>query len=235
MDEITKLALHQYCDVLECKTTADWAQLPDLGLYMDQVITYLERQLDIFVKPGGESSMTPSMINNYVKAKIVPRAEGKKYRQEHIALLLAVFTLKRVLSMQDLVLLLGSSEGKNVRDGGEEGSGAGHGVEEAKGFYERFRRSVELSAKATSAALGNALASSLADGEDSDEESRRLLDERRLRDLALEFSVEASVKSYAAEMLLALANPAGRAAITAATTREKKGQAERRKGKKASS
>ena len=234
MDETMTMALRRYCDALAGKTPADWGQLPDLGLYMDQVITYLERQLDIFIKPGDENFMTPSMINNYAKARIVPRTEGKKYGQEHIALLLAVFTLKRVLSVQDMSLLFGGANGK----GSTESFGDGGGVEEAKEFYLRFRRIMELSAKATAEALEKALAPALnpalGQGQDSGMETEEFLDEKALRDLALEFSVEASMKSYAAEMLLAIANPEDRSAAREIKAQKKREKPERRKGKKAS-
>jgi len=237
MDDTMTMALRRYCDALARKTPADWGQLPDLGLYMDQVITYLERQLDLFIKPGDENFMTPSMINNYAKAQIVPRTEGKKYGQEHIALLLAVFTLKRVLSVQDMNLLFGDVDGKGGVNG-KEGSGEGRGVEEAKEFYLRFRRSMELSAKATAEALEKALGSALnsapSQGQDSVMEAEGFLDEKALRDLALEFSVEASMKSYAAEMLLAIANPEDRSVAREIKAQKKREKTERRKGKKAS-
>lgn len=220
MDESMTMALRQYCDALAHKTPADWSQLPDLGLYMDQVITYLERQLDIFIKPGDENFMTPSMINNYAKARIVPRTEGKKYGQEHIALLLAVFTLKRVLSVQDMSLLLGVVDGKNEK----EGLGKGRGVDNAEEFYQRFRQSMAMAAKATVESMEKALGSALDKGQGSDVEM--------LRELALEFSVEASMKSYAAEMLLAIANPEDSSAALEMKAQKKKEKPERRKGKK---
>ena len=236
MDETMTMALRQYCDALARKTPADWVQLPDLGLYMDQVITYLERQLDIFMRPGDENFMTPSMINNYAKARIVPRTEGKKYGQEHIALLLAVFTLKRVLSVQDMSLLFGGAGGMGGAGGkgGTEDAREGHRVEETKEFYQRFRRSMEFSAKATAESLEKALGSALGEGQDSDVETERFSDEKTLRNLALEFSIEASMKSYAAEMLLAIANPEDRSAAREIKAQKKREKPVRRKGKKAS-
>lgn len=224
------MALRQYCDALARKIPADWAQLPDLGLYMDQVITYLERQLDIFIRPGDGNFMTPSMINNYAKARIVPRTEGKKYGQEHIALLLAVFTLKRVLSVQDMSLLFGGDGDR----GGVEDAREGQRVEEAKEFYQRFRRSMDFSAKATAESLEKALGSALDEGQGSDVETERFSDEKTLRNLALEFSVEASMKSYAAEMLLAIANPEGRSVAREIKAQKKRDKPVRQKGKKAS-
>ena len=67
-----------------------WETLPDIGLYMDQVITLMERTFAPFL-PGAE--ITKSMVNNYVKVELIPRPIGKKYDREHLALLLVNGTL----------------------------------------------------------------------------------------------------------------------------------------------
>jgi hypothetical protein len=74
-----------------------WAQMPDLELYMDQVITYLKRRLEPFQDSPEENLITPSIINNYVKAGFVPRPERKKYARRHLAALMMACMLKRVL------------------------------------------------------------------------------------------------------------------------------------------
>ncbi len=81
----------------------DWELLPDLGLYMDQLLTFYQRQLPCSLTHG---EMTKSMVNNYVKSKLIPRPSGKKYDRPHIAALLMVGVLKQALSMDDIHLLL---------------------------------------------------------------------------------------------------------------------------------
>ena len=126
MNENAYEAVKAYLDALLAGKPPAWEQLPDINLYMDQVVSYLERQLGGLFAIEDERAITPSMINNYVKAKIVPRAESKKYNQEHIALLLSVFTLKRALSVQDLAALLnGKPEAGSYRE-----------------FYELFRKAL---------------------------------------------------------------------------------------------
>ena len=86
---------------------ADWDKLPDIGLYMDQVQTYIDRQIGLYSKSGdSEKLLTPAMINNYIKDDLIPRAESKKYSPMHVALLIMIAALKQVLSMQDLKQLL---------------------------------------------------------------------------------------------------------------------------------
>lgn len=49
-----------------------WEELPDFEIYMDQLITIVSQYVAIFQDKEG-SMITASMINNYVKAKIMPR------------------------------------------------------------------------------------------------------------------------------------------------------------------
>lgn len=189
MDDSMQKAIGQYFGSMNFKAPANWEQLPDLDLYMDQVVTYLERQLEAFRKPGEEHLITPSMINNYAKAKIIPRTEGKKYAQEHIARLLSVFVLKRVLSVQDIRELF-----EDVDDAAS-----------TREFYELFRQSMEKSAEDTAATIATSLPGSM-EGEAADESSPEPLssDPKAVRTLALKLAVDASLRSYAAEMLLSL-------------------------------
>lgn len=81
---------------------ADWEHLPDIDLYMDQVIMYLARGM----LKGKENELTPSMINNYVKEGLLPRANNKRYNKEHLAYLQVINHLKQVVNVKDLKVLL---------------------------------------------------------------------------------------------------------------------------------
>ena len=65
----------------------DWDQLPDFSLYMDQVLSYMDRQIIHF---DGDDGLTAAMVNNYTKSGLAPRAEGKKYGREHLAYFTAI-------------------------------------------------------------------------------------------------------------------------------------------------
>ena len=58
--------------------------LPDLDLYMDQVISYIEKKLDLFSVSESDKVITSFMINNYVKAELVKPPVSKKYSREQI-------------------------------------------------------------------------------------------------------------------------------------------------------
>ena len=94
-----------------------WNELPDFGLYMDQVIVLMERALK-GVLPEGE--LTKSMVNNYVKVGLIPRPVGKKYEREHLALLLMICILKQALSMEEISALLSMLCSDDVKRGYEQ-------------------------------------------------------------------------------------------------------------------
>ena len=78
----------------------EWDGLPDLGLYMDQVVALLSRYLDFNLDAeSSEKMITVSTVNNYVRLKIMPAPEKKKYSRIHLAYLLMICTLKQNLSI----------------------------------------------------------------------------------------------------------------------------------------
>ena len=82
----------------------DWDAIPDLGLYMDQVIVLLEQYLTFIPAPTGskERFVTSSTINNYVRLKIMPAPVKRKYHRVHIAYLVMILTMKQSLSISDV-------------------------------------------------------------------------------------------------------------------------------------
>jgi hypothetical protein len=108
---------------LESQRPAEWESLPDLSLYMDQVIGYMPRQLIQYEE--GEH-LTSAMVNNYIKDGLLPRAEGKRYGKAHLAYLTAICALKQVLPVRDAGLLV------NCQDKGD-----------SREMYERFRAELD--------------------------------------------------------------------------------------------
>lgn len=98
---------------LETRRPADWENLPDLSLYMDQVIGYMPRQL---IQYGEEERLTSAMVNNYIKDGLLPRAEGKRYGKVHLAYLTAICALKQVLPVRDAGLLAAHCDGEEPRE-----------------------------------------------------------------------------------------------------------------------
>ncbi len=82
-----------------------WQELPALGLYMDQVLQVLG-EATAPLRPAGEPACTATMINNYVKLKVLAPSEKKKYTQAHLATLILITLLKTILSMQEIRQIL---------------------------------------------------------------------------------------------------------------------------------
>ncbi len=120
MDELVQLM-----ERLRTQRPVSWEQLPDFPLYMDQVLSYMDRQVLRFEDDDG---LTAAMVNNYTKGGLVPRAEGKKYNQEHLAYLTVICILKRVMSAKDMAVTLDAQlqQQPSVQEG-----------------YEHFRRSLD--------------------------------------------------------------------------------------------
>ena len=81
-------------------------ELPDIDLYMDQILQLLDMHLYMFNEPGEARVMTKTMINNYVKHGLIIAPVKKKYTRYHIAYLSVVSFLKKVYSMQEISNLL---------------------------------------------------------------------------------------------------------------------------------
>lgn len=80
-------------------TLPQWNLLPDIGLYMDQVMTLMERT---FAAAPGMGGITKSMVNNYVKAGLIRRPAGRKYDRDQLAQLIMIAVLKQALSMEEI-------------------------------------------------------------------------------------------------------------------------------------
>lgn len=93
-----KQELSDLCNSLNSYKTEDWNHFPGIDLYMDQVVTYLERLLTIF-SDGDEKNkvITSSMVNNYVKEGYLKRPVNKKYDKVHLVTLYILSMLKPIL------------------------------------------------------------------------------------------------------------------------------------------
>jgi len=83
-----------------------WNELPEIDLYLDQVVNYLEKDLKKYNSNKEDKIITKTMINNYVKLGIMPAPNKKKYSREHIAYLIVICVLKQVYSINDIGKLI---------------------------------------------------------------------------------------------------------------------------------
>ena len=98
--------LQQWFDGMETFTLPSWDQLPQLELYMDQVILLLRQYLSPLHHGEDDKAITTSIINNYVRMKIIPPPVKKKYSKVHIASLIMICILKQSLSISSIQRML---------------------------------------------------------------------------------------------------------------------------------
>lgn len=90
-------------EILYSRKIPLWNELPEIDLYMDQIIVLMEKYLG---STSEDKIITPSMINNYVKLGIIPPPIKKKYSKTHIAYLIIICSLKQVMPIPDIKILI---------------------------------------------------------------------------------------------------------------------------------
>ena len=102
-----KETLSQMIEELKLDEKIDQDMIPNLDLYMDQVITLFEDKLTHTKRYKEDKLLTKTMINNYIKDKVLMPASKKKYTKEHILLMILLYDLKQVLAIGDIKHLFG--------------------------------------------------------------------------------------------------------------------------------
>lgn len=84
-----------------------WSELPNIDLYMDQVLNYIEENIPSVLQSNlDEACITKTMINNYVKHGIISAPQKKKYGRLSIAELFVITFLKQVYSIGEIHKLM---------------------------------------------------------------------------------------------------------------------------------
>lgn len=76
-------------------------KIPDIPLYMDQLVDYYQTHLGCITRECEDNVFTKTMINNYVKSKVIEPPHKKKYSKNAITELILVYHLKQAFSIQD--------------------------------------------------------------------------------------------------------------------------------------
>jgi len=102
---VTEVQLQQWMDEMQNYRLPRWEELPDIELYMDQVITLIERYLFPLVDhiDGDKNKgITSAMINNYVKLGMMPKPYKKRYERVHLAHMIVITVLKQVILIPEV-------------------------------------------------------------------------------------------------------------------------------------
>ena len=101
----TEMQLQNWMNEMQAYRLPRWEELPDIELYMDQVITLIERYLFPLVDhPEDEKNkvITSAMINNYVKLGMMPKPYKKRYERIHLAHMIVITVLKQVILIPEV-------------------------------------------------------------------------------------------------------------------------------------
>lgn len=87
-----------------------WEELPEIDLYLDQVVTFIDKYLHDYLQYENDNKenkiVTKTMINNYVKQKVMDAPIQKKYNRNSLAYLFVICILKQVYSINDIDKLI---------------------------------------------------------------------------------------------------------------------------------
>lgn len=77
-------------------------EIPEIDLYMDQVIQLFESKYNDAKRNEDDKVLTKTMINNYAKGKLLMPIKNKKYSKDHLILMSLIYNLKGSLSISDI-------------------------------------------------------------------------------------------------------------------------------------
>ena len=79
------------------------SNIPDINLYITQVESFLTDKLGHHKRSQLDKILTTTMINNYTKDNLLMKpTKGKQYTKQHIILMILLYYLKQILSLDDI-------------------------------------------------------------------------------------------------------------------------------------
>lgn len=97
--------LSKWAREYEEKGLSDGSSLPEMDLYLDQMVSTLNEELSLYAGEEG-GPLTKSIVSNYAKHHMIPKPDGKRYSRSHMVFLLSAFYLKGGFSMEQIERLM---------------------------------------------------------------------------------------------------------------------------------
>ena len=120
MTEEKRRMFEKIADILSAIDYIDPEDLPKISLYMDQVTTFMEEQLNATRRHEDDKILTKTMINDYAKNKLLPPPDKKRYSREHLLVMIFIYYFKNILSISDIQTLLGPVTDKYFQSDNEQ-------------------------------------------------------------------------------------------------------------------
>lgn len=101
MQEPMEQQLQEWAEYIGNFKLPRWNTLPEIELYMDQIIMLIEKHLSglLWCK---KNLLTPAMVNNYVKLGLIPKPIKKKYNRKHLSHLIVITLLKELFAIGEI-------------------------------------------------------------------------------------------------------------------------------------
>lgn len=106
MQDLYLQKLARWQNFMEVFRLPGWEELPDMDLYVDQVVTLVSRYLNLIPQDEKNPLITASSINNYVRLRVMPAPVRKRYGRRHLAYVLMICTLKQSMAMTEIQKVL---------------------------------------------------------------------------------------------------------------------------------
>ena len=88
--------------IIQNFTFPKYNEIPDVGLFLEQVTKYVND----YLAPLKGVNITSSMISNYVKKKLISNPVKKQYSREQIAYIFFIAVAKSVLSLEEIEMII---------------------------------------------------------------------------------------------------------------------------------
>ncbi|MFC4558720.1 DUF1836 domain-containing protein [Virgibacillus kekensis] len=98
--------MDEIIEEMNLEASLSLGEIPDLNLYMDQVIQLFEKKFSGTKRTDDEKVLTKTMINNYAKGKLFFPIKNKKYSKDHLMLISMIYQMKGALSINDVKMTL---------------------------------------------------------------------------------------------------------------------------------
>lgn len=80
--------------------------IPDLALYVDQVETFFNSELEALDDDEIRRNVSKPLINNYTKRGLIAKPEGKRYTGDHMIMIAMVLYLKGLFKLEKIEKLM---------------------------------------------------------------------------------------------------------------------------------
>ncbi|MEH7376833.1 DUF1836 domain-containing protein [Neobacillus drentensis] len=108
--------INQIIEQLGLEASLALDEIPQIDLYMDQVIQLFENKFTDTKRNDDDKVLTKTMINNYAKGKLIFPIHNKKYSKEHLILMSLIYQLKGALSINDIKVTLQGINQKIIKE-----------------------------------------------------------------------------------------------------------------------